>query len=135
IYQFSIPFVAADSPVGVEPHLVVLDDRLVLAMNLSLAKRIIQDSQRGQSPLLANEEFARARRHVIEDPHGLTYVDNRLINEWRWKQMGPGMEQGGQELPDWQVVQKYQTVSIMAMKWITDGLWFESWEPFPEVTD
>lgn len=136
IYQFPIPpFVAADSAVGVEPHLVVLDDKLVLAMNLSLAKRIIQDSQRGQSPLLANEEFARARRHVIEDPHGLTYVDNRLINKWRWEQMGPAMEQGGQELPDWQVVQKYQTVSIMAMKWITDGLWIESWEPFPEVTD
>jgi hypothetical protein len=115
----------------VAPHLVVLDDSLMMATNLELAKTIVENQGRDQSPLLADGTFAALRAHVDFEPDAVFFEDRRLISEIRLASRENPLAEIGLTFPGPEVLDKYRSEAIVGMKWNDDGLLINGWRPHP----
>lgn len=149
IYQVKRP---PDWPVegaAASPCVAFLQDKLVYASSLALAKSIVKDGQRATSPLLGDAEFRRLLGRTMDDAHAVLFWDGRVLGRWmaeRSERLAAGWRQlatGAQGVPEvampetlpWEVLEKYQTVSLLTCKWIEDGLLIRAWSPHPTPED
>lgn len=134
LYQFP-PISPNPEMPGMEPTLALSEDMLIFAFNSALAKSIVSDSQRSSSPLLNNEDYRRASAEVLPAPHMVGFADARGSAKAQWDQMKTALSmQFGLALPGWEVLKKYQTISLTTAKWTEDGLLMKAWQPFPDTT-
>jgi len=119
----------------IERVVAFMDDRMIVATNLALTKDLIRDAGRRRSPLLGNRDYAEALKRVLADPDIITYTDERKAAQFQWNQAAQAAAMTmGLQLPSWESISKYSSVSVQTWKWTADGLRMKTWKPFPQPT-
>jgi hypothetical protein len=153
IYQFGGPSdFATEEAASSGGCLAILQDKLLYASSLDLAKSIINNDKRDASPLAGDAAFQRLLGQTIENPDGVLLLDGRVIAQWMARQAErqremlkkaqeeyeppPGAEKQEvpelPELPPADVLAKYQTTMMVATKWNDDGIVVKAWSPYPK---
>jgi hypothetical protein len=155
VYQFRMAMPmegqAEETP---QPCVAIMEDKLVYAADLELAKSIIKNDRRATSPMLGDGEFQQLLSRTMDNPDGMLFADGRVIGRWiaeRMEEEGltggslteglappPGMEGMTPDLslpqmPPWEVMEKYQTPTLVTVKWSDEGLLVKSWSPHPKL--
>jgi hypothetical protein len=128
----------------------VMQDKFIYAGDLELAKAIVRDSRRNASPLLESAPFRRLLDRTMDEPDGLVLVDGRALGRWMASRMeemrqaaARAMERAGHaaegpdlpEPPPWDVLRKYETSTLLTVRWVDDGLLFKAWAPEPVLDE
>jgi len=153
LYQFGAPTgFEMEEPTGPAACMAIMADKLLFATSLDLAKSVISNDKREVSPLVREAEFRQLLGHTMEDPDAILFVDGRVVGRWvrqaveeqrkearafRERFPGPAGEapepEELPEMPSWDVLEKYQTASILTAKWVEDGLLIKAWSPHPRL--
>ncbi|MHC4789436.1 MAG: hypothetical protein ACYS8K_09585, partial [Planctomycetota bacterium] len=149
IYQFMAP-PGPQQPPQPGPCLTILPDKVVYTTDIEMAKAVIRDDRRASSPLLTSSDFQQMLTRTMDGPHGILLVDGRVMARW-WAraaeeqiaaagtlaqglQPPPGMEGLSPEallehLPPWELMEKYESPSLLTVGWTDEGLLVQSWSP------
>lgn len=136
IYQLPADdFVEPDAPYGMELCFVFLENSVLVATNLDLAKTVIKNRVRDRSTLLETPRLQALLAHVMEDPDALTFEDTSLTGRLQVENPDPEFEELGLRLPDFDALRKYLGLSVSVMKWTDEGLLLETWAQYPRLED
>ncbi|KPK59636.1 MAG: hypothetical protein AMK73_08535, partial [Planctomycetes bacterium SM23_32] len=158
VYQFAPQTAWEGEPTAVpQPCLAVMQDKMVYASSVEVAKAVIRDDRRETSPLRRSQGFQRLVGQTMDDPDGMLLVNGRSLGRWMIARMEqyrseahemlegleppPGMEPPDAEdvlppeLPSWDVLRKYETDLMATVKWTDDGLLLKTWTPDPVLEE
>ena len=116
-------------------HFLFADDKLVVAGSEAMCKQVIEGSEREVSPLLNDVGFRSLLPHLQRQPHVFAYADQRSIGAWIHGLVSTFVPPDKLQLPPYEVIGKYLSISAGTSKWDEQGLLSQSWQPYAEVAE
>lgn len=117
--------------ISVQVSLAVVGEKLIIASNPQMAKELVSGSRREASPLLEREDFQQTLPHLPGQPHAFFYLDQKDVARWAWTGLGSLLQGGQMQLPSYETISRYLSVSSSSGRWTEDGLRMRTWIPYP----
>ena len=122
---------------AVRPSVSLLEDRVVLASSLELAKKVAEQSRRGASPLMERPAVQDMLSRLMPDRDGLLIADAREVGAglWAYARGLVRRHSGGEvSLPPFSTMQGHLGMAAAAIRWSDRGAAIETWLPYADVS-
>jgi hypothetical protein len=128
-----MPLSALEAGASLQISLAVADGKLIVCANPGMARSVMEGARRETSPLLERGDFRRTLSHLSNHPHAFFYLNQKDVGRWVWTGLGKVLQGGQIQLPRYETISQYLSVSSSTAKWTEDGLRMKTWMPYPAV--
>jgi hypothetical protein len=110
--------------------MAIMQDRLYIGMSPQTIRNVIAGED--QKRLKDTDKYRKTIRHVQKRRNTLLYLDQRIVGRWLLGAMSGILKEEGLDLPSYETMRKYLSISASTSRWTDEGLKMKTWMEYPE---